>query len=268
MFEDVLFSEEKQRQSRWAVFFSSVSPLQESDLKDLWERFTLTAEEARTKKKNTARKSLNARRIRNVLRAVGMDNSPADVGLHLNYVSLCKCQHRGERRGEVKAIITHLFSFIHGLQNGHVQLFQSRQDVDIFPQMWSEVLWRRGRSVERTLCVITNVMVIIRQLKQWSLGLLWYINVILCTTVCLQFWDGFYEQSKYNKARITHNYLRVCLCPGCCEAMGRRQKEKEVSLRSLKYFGLSSIDLSKKSRRFGHRDFSPDISTIVKRHSA
>lgn len=41
--------------------------------------------------------------------------------------------------------VTHLFSFIHGFQNGHVQLFQSRQDADVLPQVRSEVLWGTGR---------------------------------------------------------------------------------------------------------------------------
>lgn len=51
---------------------------------------------------------------------------------------------------EEEAIITHLFSFIHGLQNGHVQFLQSRQDVDVFPQVWSEVFWegKKRRSVQ------------------------------------------------------------------------------------------------------------------------
>lgn len=40
---------------------------------------------------------------------------------------------------EEEAISTHLFSFIHGLQNGHVEFLQSRQDVDVFPQVRSEV---------------------------------------------------------------------------------------------------------------------------------
>lgn len=76
----------------------------------------------------------------------------------------CWCRAAFTWCAEVNDFITHLFSFIHGLQNGHIQLLQSRQDVDIFSQMWSEVLWRRrGRfcfvkHVQNALCLISPLI--------------------------------------------------------------------------------------------------------------
>lgn len=36
----------------------------------------------------------------------------------------------------------YLFSFIHGLQNGHVQFLQSRQDADVLSQVRAEIFWK------------------------------------------------------------------------------------------------------------------------------
>jgi len=59
------------------------------------------------------------------------------IGLHLSLVVI---HAKLSISAGVKAIITYFFSFIHGPQNGHIQLFQSRQDIDVFSQMWSKVL--------------------------------------------------------------------------------------------------------------------------------
>lgn len=82
-----------------------------------------------------------------------MDNSL--LMLRLNYAFTCNIQHSEE----VKAIVTYLFGFIHGLQNGHIQLFESRQNTDILSHMWNEVLWRRRGFVKyHGLCLISTQM--------------------------------------------------------------------------------------------------------------
>lgn len=42
-------------------------------------------------------------------------------------------------------VFPHLFGFVHGLQDGHVQLLQSRQDVDVLSQIGTKVLWQKRR---------------------------------------------------------------------------------------------------------------------------
>lgn len=79
--------------------------------------------------------------------------------------------------------LTHLLGLVHGFQNRHVELLQSRQHADVFSQMWSEVFCRRRGACEEAEVL---VLIIIITFKSHSAS--------------IRGW------------KVTH--LTVCRCPG------------------------------------------------------